>query len=177
LEGVAWFPSKDNRLSIFSEPKLRHPREGTIKRVRALAWDLFIFRWCETLTTEYKGNTFGVPVVTSFDQGLLEAIQLCPLRAVLIHDDERLVEAIFDDDLEFQQALNDLLPQSTKERLRNRLVNCRNTDVSRHALSSFILQLEKEVGTLVAARERDSSNRSRRNAEDDGLSRDRCKRR
>jgi len=66
-----------------------------------LAWDLFLFRWCETLCTQMKGNNFYVPVVTTLDGKLLDAVRSCPLRALLIHDSGGLVEALFDDELVF----------------------------------------------------------------------------
>jgi hypothetical protein len=58
-------------------------------------------------------------------------------------EDGRFVEAIFDDDFEFQQTLNDLLPRSTRERIVEQLHRNMSSGVSRHALSPAISHLEK----------------------------------
>lgn len=139
------------RLSIFSEPALRSPSKNSLNRISALAWDLFLFRWCETLMTELKGNIFFVPAITTLDEGLLGAIKACPLRALLIHDDDAKVEAVFDDELEFQVCLREAISQETYGKINDPERQERSGKISRYHLSSTINTLEQEASKMVKA--------------------------
>jgi len=132
-------------LPIFDEPALRNPNGDSINRISALAWDLFMFRWCETLMTEMKGNRFVIPAVTTLDAGLLAAIQSCPLKAILIHDKAGLVEAIFEDERDFGECLHRAISGETLVRINDPERRAKKKDVSRHDLSLLIYNLELEV--------------------------------
>lgn len=140
-----------DQLSIFSEPALRSPSKSSLDRVSALAWDLFLFRWCETLMTEQKGNIFFVPAVTTLDEGLLGAIKACQLRALLIHDDAQMVEAVFDDELEFQVCLREAINKAVCDCIEDPERQEQSGEISRYVLSSTINSLEKEVAKMVKA--------------------------
>ncbi|KMN48964.1 hypothetical protein VL04_03525 [Chromobacterium violaceum] len=146
------FADTTSVLSIFDEPALRNPNGNSKNRISALAWDLFMFRWCETLMTEKKGNHFLIPVATTLDEGLLAAIQSCPLRALLIHDEAQIVEAIFDDEMDFAECLDRALSDKTKARIQDPVRLAKRKDVSRHDLSLCIYTLESEVDAARKAR-------------------------
>lgn len=132
-------------LSIFDEPALRNPKNNSINRISALAWDLFLFRWCETLMTEMKENRFVVPAVTTLDEGMLAAIQSCPLKAILIHDKAGLVEAIFDNERDFGECLHRAVSAETLARINDPMRRSKKKDISRYNLSLLIYNLELEV--------------------------------
>lgn len=132
-------------LPIFDEAALRSPNGDSINRISALAWDLFMFRWCETLMTEMKGNRFVIPAVTTLDTGLLAAIQSCPLKAILIHDKAGLVEAIFEDERDFGECLHRAISDDTLVRINDPVRLAKKKYVSRHDLSLLIYNLEQEV--------------------------------
>ncbi|WP_138487452.1 hypothetical protein [Stutzerimonas nosocomialis] len=132
-------------LPIFDEPALQSPNGDSINRISALAWDLFMFRWCETLMTEMKGNRFVIPAITTLDAGLLAAIQSCPLKAILIHDEAGLVEAIFEDERDFGECLQRAMSSETLARINDPVRRAKKKDVSRHELSLLIYNLELEA--------------------------------
>lgn len=139
----------NDQLAIFAEPALRSPTKKSLDRMSALAWDLFLFRWCETLMTELKGSIFYTPAVTTLDVDLLAAIKACPLRAVLICDGGEAVEAIFDDELEFQICLDSSISKICKERIHDPERQAKSGNISRYSLSVAINALEEEVSKAV----------------------------
>lgn len=146
------FADTTSALPIFDEPALRNPNGNSKSRISALAWDLFLFRWCETLMTEKKGNHFLIPVATTLDEGLLAAIHSCPLRALLIHDEARMVEAIFDDERDFAECLDRAISDETKVRIHDTVRVAKRNSISRHDLSLCIYTLESEVDEARKAR-------------------------
>lgn len=138
-------------MDIVNEPPLNYPTKKSIERIRALAWDLFIFRWCETLLSQHKGTKFFVPVVSTFDNGLLEAIKLCPLRALIMDEDTKQVEAIFDDELEFQSCLRGAIDSEIDIKVRLDNPQCAMFTSSSFAnVSEKIRELEFEINSKVA---------------------------
>lgn len=144
-KALSGFNKTGPALSIFEEPALRSPNGDSINRISALAWDLFMFRWCETLMTEMKGNRFLVPAVTTLDTGLLAAIQSCPLKAILIHEKASLVEAIFQDERDFSECLDRATSQEALIRINDPTRRAKKKAVSRHDLSLLIYDLEQEA--------------------------------
>ncbi|MBC3877395.1 hypothetical protein H8K38_06220 [Undibacterium sp. FT79W] len=143
------FALPESRLKIFDEPALKSPKEKSIKRIGALAWDFFFFRWCETLLSEFKKESFFVPAVTSFDQGLLNAIEACPLRAVLINDEAQLIEAIFDDEYEFQICMNRAITPALHKIIIDPVRRSKKPNISRYKLSFEINRLETAIRSLI----------------------------
>lgn len=145
------FAFPESRLKIFDEPALKSPKEKSIKRIGALSWDFFFFRWCETLLSEFKKESFFVPAVTSFDQGLLNAIEACPLRAVLINDKAQLIEAIFDDEYDFQLCMNKAITPSLHKIIMDPVRRSKKPNISRYKLSFEINRLESAIRALIKA--------------------------
>lgn len=129
-------------LDIFNEAALNKPTKKSTKRISALAWDLFLFRHIETLMTKHKGTKFYVPIVSTFDVGLLQAIQLCPLRALIMDDVNQQVEAIFDDELEFQTCLQEAI-ESDKD-IQTRL----NHPQSQEFMASSFIRVSEDIFKL-----------------------------
>ena len=137
------------RLAVFAERALCFPTKDSLKRISALAWDLFLFRWCETLMTELKGSTFYVPAVTTLDNALLATIKACPLRALLVDDTGEAVEAIFDDELEFQRCLDNSISDASRIRIDDPERKAKADRISGYELSQAILFLEEEIADMV----------------------------
>ncbi len=156
-KALSGFADKQSRMPIFDEPALRNPNGDSNDRISALAWDLYMFRHCETLMTEKKGNQFMIPVVTTLDDGLLKAIKSCPLRALVIHDEARKVEAIFDDEMDFANCLDSALSDKTKARINDPERMVRPKRISKHDLSYLINSLESEVKKAAKARSQPGS--------------------
>jgi hypothetical protein len=140
-----------DRLSLFAEPALASPNKNSLDRISALAWDLFLFRWIETTMTEFKGNLFYVPAVTTLDVNLMSAIKACPLRALLIFDSEKTVTAVFDDEFAFQKCLDASISETARQRINDPVRKVNAGNISRFKLSYTINGLEKEVSKAVAA--------------------------
>jgi hypothetical protein len=70
------------------------------------------------------------------------------LCAVLIHDSGELVEALFDDELHFQECLNRALPEQAWARINDPVRRSKKPDVSRYVLSTAIADLEAAVVRL-----------------------------
>lgn len=140
-----------DRLALFAEAPLASPNKKSLDRISALAWDLFLFRWVETTMTELKGNVFFVPAVTTLDDDLLAAIKACPLRALLIFDSEKTVEAVFDDSLQFHECLDASISNATRERIEDPARKASAGNISRFRLSHTISELEKEISKAVSS--------------------------
>ncbi|UZD97653.1 hypothetical protein LOY64_11850 [Pseudomonas corrugata] len=151
-KALSGFADEQIRMPIFDEAALRNPNGNSIDRISALAWDLYMFRHCEMLMTEKKDNQFVIPVVTTLDDGLLKAIKSCPLRALIIHDEARKVEAIFDDEMDFANCLDRVLSEETKVRINDPERIVRPKRISKHDLSFLINRLESEVKKVAKAR-------------------------
>jgi hypothetical protein len=141
--------SPNGHLAVFSEKDIASPTKNSLFRISALAWDLFLFRWCETLMTELKGNLFFVPAVTTLDVNLLATIKACPLRAVLMDDAGKWVESLFDDELDFQKCLGRSISYDMLQKIYEPAREANVDNISRYQLSEVITSLEKEVGDAV----------------------------
>lgn len=137
------------RLAVFAERALCFPTKDSLKRISALAWDLFIFRWCETLMTELKGAKFYIPAVTTLDNALLATIKACPLRALLVDDTGEAVEAIFDDELDFQRCLDNSISDASRIKIDDPERQAKADRISRYELAQAIFSLEVEIAEMV----------------------------
>lgn len=139
------------QLSVFNESALKAPKKNSLDRISALAWDLFLFRYCETLMTQMKGNEFFVPAVTTLDAKLLATINACPLRAILMHEDAEYVETIFDDELAFHQCFEASMDDSIRKTYNDPARQAMAGTISSHRLREVIFHLESEVLKMVAS--------------------------
>jgi len=137
-----------DRLSIFDEPEFKSPKKNSASRVSALAWDLFMFRWCETLMTETKGSTFFIPAITTFDNTFSQAFDLCPLRAIIFNEKYGLVDTVFDDEHEFQIYFNDSLSEHQFARIQDPSRRSSKPYVSKMLLSKLIYELEGSIKNM-----------------------------
>ncbi|MBD2799789.1 hypothetical protein ID854_04795 [Xenorhabdus sp. M] len=133
---------------VFNETSLKKTKKDTISRIGALAWDLFIFRFTETLLTEEKGNNFYVPNVTTLDQGLLETVASCPVKAMISFPEFKYVETVFEDELQFQLCLDSSMSAKQKSLILDSKRNIRGDRKLRHNITSSIYELEKLIKGL-----------------------------
>lgn len=134
---------------VFDERSLRAPRKDSVRRLSALSWDLFIFRFSETLLTEETGNCFYIPSITTLDQGLLDTISSCPVKAMISFPKLNYVETIFEDELQFQQCLNSSLSSKQKAMISDSKRNIKGEINMRHYISMSISDLEKSIKKLT----------------------------
>lgn len=134
---------------VFDEKLLKSPRSRSVDRIGALAWDLFIFRYVETLLTEDKENRFYVPFVTTLDKGLINTISACPVRAMVSFPELGYVETIFEDELLFQQCLDAAMSKSQKEKIQEDDRSIKGEKKLRHYVSMSIYDLESKIKKLV----------------------------
>lgn len=135
--------------SVFNEPKLKTPKAKSVNRIKALSWDLFIFRFCETYMSELDGNMFNIPYVTSLDKGLIETIASCPLKALIMNKAEGYVETIFADELQFQHTLNMALTSANKKLLSDPNREIKRDAICDKKLQSTINKLETEINNIA----------------------------
>lgn len=133
---------------VFDEPPLKSPKSDSVKRIGALAWDLFIFRFTETLLTEETGNNFYIPIITSLDKGLLDTISSCPVKAMISFPELKYVETIFEDELQFQQCLDSSMSAKQKYRILDAGRDLKGAQRSRQYMSISISNLEKSIKKL-----------------------------
>lgn len=135
----------DSNLAILNENEFKTPTSKSLRRISALAWDLFLFRWLETQLTDTAGTDFYLPLVTSLDADLMAAIRACPLRAVLIDDRARRVEAIFDDAREFHEILDGALTPEQRDKAFDPRRKVGRLAFQPTSVGAAIHQLEKEI--------------------------------
>ncbi|PSS74545.1 hypothetical protein [Shewanella algae] len=135
--------------TVFDEPELKSPKEKSLERIRALSWDLFLFRYTETLLSEEKGNIVSLPCVTTLDKDLVKTMKLCKVKAVLMYEQIGFVETIFEDEGEFQVCLDASMNQHQKFVLheQNRQINDRY--VSRYTLQKEIAKQERMINKKI----------------------------
>ena len=138
---------------VFDEKPLKSPKKKSVDRISALAWDLFIFRFVETLLTEEKGNKFYIPIITTLDKGLLDTIAECPVRAMISFPEIGYVETIFEDELLFQQCLHTAMSVKQKEKILASDRSIKGEKKLRHYVSLSIYDLEKKINGLVPSQQ------------------------
>ena len=84
-----------------------------------MAWDLFAIRYQESLATRSKHADFYIPFFASFDNRFVEFVKACPIRALLLDDQEERVMTIFEDEFEFVQDLNLALTPNLIDQLQD----------------------------------------------------------
>lgn len=137
---------------VFDEGSLKSPKDDSVKRIGALAWDLFIFRFTETLLTEETGNNFYIPSVTTLDKGLLDTISSCPVKAMISFPELKYVETIFEDELHFQQCLDFSMSAKQKGIVLDVGRGIKGAKKSRQCISISISELEKSIKKLTSQR-------------------------
>jgi hypothetical protein len=135
---------------VFDEKLLKKPKEKkSLERIGALAWDLFIFRFTESLLTQGEYNNFYVPTITTLDDGLLDTIHSCKVKAMISFPEVKYVETIFEDELYFQHCLDAAMTKKQKGILSDPKRNIKGNLRSRHSLSLTTHGLEKLINELT----------------------------
>ncbi len=134
---------------VFNESSLKSPKSDSVRRIGALAWDLFIFRFIETLLTEEKGSSFYIPSISTFDKGLLDTISSCPLKAMIHFPEFEYVETIFEDQLQFQQCLGSSMSVKQKRRILDANRGIKGSKKPRLYISRSICELEKLINKMA----------------------------
>ncbi len=141
--------STSYRLPVFDESPLKSPHKKSLARISALAWDLFIFRFTETLLTEGKDNTFYIPSITTLDRGLLNTIASCPVKAMISFPNIQYVETIFEDEQLFQICLNSATSKKQREIMEAPDRSLKGQRRLRHYISKSVHELEKSINKMI----------------------------
>jgi hypothetical protein len=141
-------------MPIFSEPCMKQVKPASLGRISALAWDLFLFRWCETqMTQRVKVSsdtaTFYLPAVTTLDIDLLSAIRACPLKALLVNDDAGIVESVFADELPFHDCLNQAMTASLHKQWADPVRRAQAGHIDPRRIDDCIRQVEMSITNKV----------------------------
>lgn len=134
---------------VFDEADLKTPKKGSIGRIGALAWDLYMFRFSEMLLSEEKGNSFYIPSITTLDKGLLDTISACPVKAMISFDDFRFIETIFEDELLFQQCLESSLSISQYNMMMDGSRSLQGSRKPKHYMLASIAEIERYIKALI----------------------------
>lgn len=137
-----------NYMPVFNERPLKQPNSDTLKRLRSLAWDLFIFRYTESLLSIGKGNFFNIPYVTTLDNSLRESIELCRVKAVICSTSLGYVETIFEDEIEFQMLLDESLSLSQLKILQDPSRDIKGKISSKHFITQAISDMEYAISKM-----------------------------
>src|SRR5450830_928337 len=73
----------------------------SLHKIRGMAWDLFAIRYQETLASHSKNSDFFIPFFASFDNKFVEFAKACPIRALIVDDQDKRVMTIYLDEHEF----------------------------------------------------------------------------
>lgn len=150
------FDDSSRAFKAFSEPCMKTPKAETIKRLNSLAWDLFLFRWCETLMSEAvqidRPNTFVfyVPAITTLDKPLLQVLRDCPLQAVLINYELQSVQTIFADEKKFWECFEEVLTPELESSINDEDRQSKAGQFPHQEVERHIAILEDEVKNLIA---------------------------
>lgn len=82
-----------------------------------MSWDLFAFRYQETLASKGMRCEFFVPFFASFDNKFVELAHACPIRCMLIDDRDKRINTIYLDEYEFQQDLRIAIDKKVQHEL------------------------------------------------------------
>lgn len=95
--------------SMFTEKSLISLKKDSLKRLYALSWDTYSYRFFESFSTEKfedKPNLVYLPLLTSLDNNMVKTINNCPIKAIYYHPSTLNVEMIFDDEQDFSIFFN-----------------------------------------------------------------------
>jgi hypothetical protein len=119
------------------------PSEVALSKLNGMSWDLYSIRHQETMASLKRKGAFFVPFFATLDRRLKELRDACPIRCLLIDDQEQRLNTIFTDELEFLTDVNAALDVSTNARLRN--LPDKMQRLSRHVVESDIERLLGET--------------------------------
>jgi hypothetical protein len=144
------------KLLIYKEPALpffrpiANPSHKSITVIRGMSWDLSLFRVAEMLASvrrlvggEYA--EFFLPFIASSDRKFRNMVVTCPLRAIIVDHNARMVNSVFRDELEFQLVFIEAISRSGINNSDKAQAKRSASSVDERNLQSTILKLENEV--------------------------------
>lgn len=103
------YKNNTDDFSMFTEKSLISLKKDSLKRLYALSWDTYSYRFFESFSTEKfedKPNLVYLPLLTSLDNNMVKTINNCPIKAIYYHPSTLNVEMIFDDEQDFSIFFN-----------------------------------------------------------------------
>ncbi|MDG6774716.1 hypothetical protein QCB45_10270 [Thiomicrorhabdus sp. ZW0627] len=119
----------------------------SIKKIRGMSWDLFAFRYQETLASKSYRSDFFVPFFASFDNKFVKLAKACPVRCILTDDRDKRVFTVFLDEYEFHEDLDASMNQELKFKISNPVEKIKrlNMKITSKYLDEKILEIENEL--------------------------------
>lgn len=135
-----------SQLKFFSNP-ISQLTKKSISKVRGMSWDLFAFRYQETLSSKSDLGEFYVPFFASFDSKFVDLAHACPIRCIVIDSRDKRVTTIHLDEAEFQSDLSLSLEGGLLNKLHNpnEKIKRLNFVISTEFLDSKINELETDL--------------------------------
>lgn len=119
--------------------------EKSLHKIRGMAWDLFAIRYQETLASHSKNSDFFIPFFASFDNKFVEFAKACPIRALIVDDQDKRVMTIYLDEHEFMVDVNESLSPELNDKLRDP-----TEKIKRMSHRPLPQRLDEEVSQLEA---------------------------
>jgi len=138
-----------DKLRFFSDP-ISQLNKKSLSKIKGMSWDLFAFRYQETLASKANIGEFYVPFFASFDNRFVDLAAACPIRVIIIDDQDKRVITLHLDEAEFQQELNSSLSPETLNTLQDPKAKIArmNSTVTDKKLDTLISSLEVEINKL-----------------------------
>lgn len=143
-------------LPNFFQPAIR-PSSKALHAIRGMSWDLSLFRTAELMSAMRRDvdgckPDFFIPLLASYDKKFADMVQACPLRAIVIDRQAKLVNSIFRDELAFQTAMKSAMENSRID-LGGSAAQARRyrQDVDEPHLRSVIAGLERRIAAASSA--------------------------
>jgi hypothetical protein len=88
------------------------PSRKSISNLMGMSWDLTMLRWAEMMSALQRAHADGVPdfflpFVASADQRFRDMIAACPLKAIVLDRQNKIVNSVFRDEMDFQLRLQE----------------------------------------------------------------------
>lgn len=132
---------------------ISRPSNKTLEKAKGISWDLLLIEYQSSLAYNMSINdNFFVPFYASFDNRFVEFREACPIRCMLFDDSNRGAHTYFDDELEFNQDINNaieadynLLAKLTNQQEINRR---KSGNLDSNKLDVQIASLEQKIKGL-----------------------------
>ncbi|MCR9192998.1 MAG: hypothetical protein NXI01_10190 [Gammaproteobacteria bacterium] len=145
------FFQKGNNLKFFSSVQLNN--SNVLKKLRNMAWDLWHIRHLERMAKPSKEISWFFPSFVTFDKGLIEIIDLCPLRAHAYIYEKKQPFPFYDNKI--LDTFNDALPDEFSEQYFSDVAaksRCsRRTFDTKQRIKILIDRLELEIKNYTRA--------------------------
>lgn len=126
--------------------------ESALTKLNGMSWDLFSMRNQEVLASLSKTGRFQIPFIATFDRRFKELIKACPVRCLLIDDQDKLLNTIFVDELEFLTEIHNAIQPEAREIMANPDEKLKrfSKEINEVELDAFTNELLEECRKMIS---------------------------